>query len=205
MNTSTATPPMLTPLQDSLLALAVDIFDQHVDSITNIGEPCVAPSGRATLQFEIEGAPRDWFLDPDALSSVITDALDELDDDFDAENMRVARTQSPKGARPFDQPRTLLRMCEPGDEVTYITAVGNLDSGWVMVAEAGLGDYTDEDADAYARVLVMLGTREELDRTLQRRIADAVNAACAQLANVIASIPDAYRPAATAAREAFSF
>lgn len=205
MNTSTTTTPMLTPLQDCLLALVPDVFENMVDSITDLSDPCVAPSGRATLKFEIQGAPRDWFLDTDALASAINDALEDLAGDADAENMRGACAQMPAGNRPFDQPHTLLCVSEPGDDTTYIVAVGNLDGGWLMLVEAGLGDYTDEDADAYANVLVMLGRREELERTLQARVADAVNAACAQLANVIASIPDAYRTAANAAREAFSF
>lgn len=205
MNTATTSAPLLTPLQDCLLALVPDVFENQVDSITDLSDPCVTPSGRATLQFEIEGAPRDWFLATDALARAIDDALADLAGDADAENMRDACAQTPAGTRPFDQPHTLLCVSEPGDDATYIVAVGNLDGGWLMLVEAGLGEYTDEDADAYARVLVMLGTREELERALQARVADAVNAACAQLSNVIASIPEAYRPAATAAREAFSF
>jgi hypothetical protein len=192
-----ATKPTATPLQRAMIRMLTPLLDDEVGSIERLTSRFVTPSGRVRIHFTVDEAPRDWFLDADGFEATIRSAGQSLDWPKDLANA--------PSERPFANPETLLTLTDHEDGERYITAVGNLDAGWVLIADSEIGEYTDDNADAYASLALYLGTSKQLESVLRGKAVRVVENACRMVVDAIQSVPKAYRPAVEAARQAYPF
>jgi hypothetical protein len=205
----------LLPLHRHLGALVPMLLEDDVGSIEPQGDVHRTADGCACLGMSLSEAPRDWLFDKDAFARSIEGALElaeELVEEADASregdlvrNWRAACAELPDNTTPFASPSTLMMLTEPDSDANEIMAVGNLDGGWLMVLEGALGEYTDDDTDAYAELTVYFGSAAQLDAVLRRRAIAVMETACSQVVNVLHAAPEQYRPALVAARQAYAF
>lgn len=189
--------PTATPLQRAMIRLLTPLLEDEVGSIEREHSRYVTPSGRVRIHFTVDEAPRDWFLDADGFEATIRDASQSLDWPKDLAN--------PPSERPFANPETLLTLTDREDGDTYISAVGNLDAGWVLIAEASIGEYTDDNTDAHATLSLYLGTPKQLHAVLRNQAVQVVENACRMVVDAIDAVPERYRSAVEAARQAYPF
>lgn len=153
-------------------------------------------AGTATHALHVQEAPRDWFYEARALIDVLDEATDAITHTDEPAWVAYFTHPDTPAAAPFQQPEVLLFFDEPGDGITSVVAIGNVAEGWCLIAEASIGDYTDDDADACGALTLHLGPPSHINRVVADRASGAVECAWGLVETLIGHLPPSHQDAA---------
>lgn len=192
-------PSMLSPRDQALCALIPLLLGDECGSVDQGDTNYDPKTGRASVDFSLEQAPRDWFFESSSFIHALTEAINSASETDDDELTSSLDQASVDGATPFQNAEVLLSLIEPSDEPVYVTMIGNVGEGWALRAEAGLGDYRDDDADACGSLTLYLGSPEAIEAAVSEHATTAVEVAWRRLGDVIDLLPEPLKGGAKSA------
>ena len=184
------------PRETVVCALLQALLDNECALIT-VEESTHDPvTGVAVHALHVEEAPRDWFYESRALIDVLDEAVDAITHSDEPAWVAYFTHPDTPAKAPFQRPEVLLFFDEPGDGCTAVVAIGNVADGWCLIAEATLGQYSDDDADACGALTLHLGPPPHIERVLADRAAGAVETAWGLVETLLSHLSPSHQDAA---------
>jgi len=191
---TTESPTMTTPTLETVLFNIIQSILSEEPSCVTTGDPTTdATTGLCARTFYVEDAPREWFYDPTALIDMLDESIDALAHSDEPVWVAYANHPNSPAHSPFQSARGLLDFAEPGLEYVNLVAIGNPEQGWALVAEAALGDYSDQDADGSGQLSLHLGSEDAISELLAQRSCAAVSGTWSLLCELLDALPDGHR------------